>query len=108
MTYTTNLHALPAPDQLPPDVGPDIPKEIKALADALDPKLTPYSQGNGTPAELAIAPGKPGRRHRDAVTGNTWLDIGAGWVMESSATAGDGIDVNAGVVSLGRAAAGGL
>jgi hypothetical protein len=81
--YQTPIHALPAPDQLSPDVGPDVPADIKRLADAIDGKLTPYSQGNGSPDDLGIAPGKVGRRHEDLLTGNEYLDIGTAWVMKT-------------------------
>jgi hypothetical protein len=81
--YATPIHALPAPDQLPPDIGPDVPKDLKGLADALDPKLTPYSQGNGDPVTLGIASGKPGQRFHDNITGNIYLDIGPAWVLET-------------------------
>jgi hypothetical protein len=83
MTYLTDIHDLPVPDQLPPDIGPDVPKDLRDLADSIDSKLTPYSQGNGTPADLGIAPGKPGRRHRNATTGDEYLDIGAAWVLST-------------------------
>jgi hypothetical protein len=83
LTYTTPIHALPAPDPLPAGAGPDVPLDLKALADALDPKLTPYSHGAGAPG---IAAGKAGRRYRDDSTGDVYLDIGAAWVLETPAS----------------------
>jgi hypothetical protein len=91
--YQTPIHALPAPDQLPAGVGPDVPLDLKALADALDPKLTPYNHGNGTPAVVGLAPGKVGRRYRDDLTGTEYLDIGAAWV--TSGVPPDGSITNA-------------
>lgn len=39
----TAIHGLPTPPLT--GVSPDVPRDIKALADALDPKLTPFSAG---------------------------------------------------------------
>lgn len=103
MTYTTAIHALPAPDQLAAGIGPDVPKDVKALADALDTKLTPFSQGAGDPAALALAAGKVGRRHRDTTTGHEWLDIGAAWVDTTPS-----VDPAAGVGGLRTLGAGAL
>lgn len=83
MTYLTNIHQIPVPDQLPPGVGPDVPADLKAEADWIDARLTPYSHGNGTPAAAGVAPGKPGQRYRDDTTGNEYLDIGPSWVLST-------------------------
>jgi hypothetical protein len=100
---TTPLHLLPYPDQTVATVGPDVPADIKAFADAVDSKLTPFSNAAGTPAALGIAAGKPGRRHRDTINGDIWLDIGAAWLVEEQGlTAGDGISVVGATVSLKR------
>lgn len=91
----TAIHALPYPTQVPAGPGPDVPADIKALADALETRLTPFSSGAGTPAGLAIPAGKPGRRHLNTATGDLYLDIGAAWVLEFDyeADAGNGIDI---------------
>lgn len=98
----TTIYALPYPTQVAAGPGPDVPADIKALADAIDPKLTPMSVGAGSPTALSIAPGKVGRRHRDSTTGDIWLDIGAAWVLEfdSIEDAGNGIDVTGRTVSV--------
>lgn len=77
---TTTIHALPIPDQLPAGTGPDVPKDIKNLGDAVDSKLTPFSQGllDDRPAY-----GKVGQRYRDE-NGIEYLDIGSAWVVSGS------------------------
>lgn len=103
--YQTAIHALPAPDQLPAGAGPDIPKDVKSLADAIDTKLTPYITVANSGALPAA--GKAGRRARDTSTGDVYLDIGAAWVLEAPA-AGNGISVTGRTVAVDLAATPGL
>lgn len=97
---TTTIHALPYPTQTAATTGPDVPADLLALADAIDPKLTPTSNSAGTPAALGLAAGKVGRRHRDTNTGNIYLDIGTSWVLEFNAAAGDGISVTGNTIAV--------
>lgn len=104
--YNTAIHALPAPDQLPAGAGPDVPADVKALADAIDTKLTPYVTAANFGALPAV--GKAGRRGRTTDNGMVYLDTGAAWVVDNSA-AGNGIAISAvGVHTVDLAATPGL
>ncbi len=99
----TPIHTLPYPTQVAAGPGPDVPSDIKVLADAIDPKLTPYSTGAGNPADIPLAAGKAGRRFRNSITGSIWLDIGAAWVQENQGlVGGDTILVSGGAISVKR------
>lgn len=84
----------------------DIDAGFDALAEDLDPKLTPYDAGalGSRPTSTSGSPGKAGRTYRDTSTGVVYLDIGTGWVPVGSfqidlAASGDatfGDDVNIG------------
>lgn len=75
----TLIHDLRYPAQIAAGAGPDVPLDIKNLADDIDPKLTPFSQGL-----IGARPpaGKVGQRYRGTDTGLIYLDIGAGWIVE--------------------------
>lgn len=90
----TAIHNLPYPVQIAAGPGPDVPADVKALADSIDPKLTPASKGL-----LAARPafGKVGQRYyaTDVAGGTEYLDIGTAWVAAGPPKAGDGINVAA-------------
>lgn len=75
----TAIHALPYPTLPAAGPGPDVPADLKTALDAVDTKLTPYSQGL-----LSARPafGKTGQRYRATDTGLIYLDIGAAWIVE--------------------------
>jgi microcystin-dependent protein len=81
---TTTVHALRYPTQITPGTGPDVPLDIKKLADDVDSKLTPYTQGL-----LADLPafGKAGRNYLATDNGHLYLDIGTEWIDRGVALA---------------------
>ena len=79
---TTGQWGLTIPTQLTPASGPDIPADIKALADSIDPLLAPVSKGT-----LGSRPpfGKVGQRYYATDNGRRYLDIGTAWIDEGPA-----------------------
>lgn len=78
----TPVNALPYPVQVAAGPGPDVPADIKALADAIDSKLTPMSAGL-----LDARPpfGVVGRRYYATDNGHEYLDIGTAWIDKGPA-----------------------
>lgn len=76
MADTTDIWGLPKPEEL--DDPPDVPRDVRALADAVDTKLTPLSKG----VFAAMPPaGKLGQRYIATDQGNQeYLDLVTGWV----------------------------
>jgi hypothetical protein len=79
----TSIHALPWPPGTDPITQGD--DAIKALADAVDPKLTPYSQGTlaSRPISTAGSPGKAGRLYYATDVKTLFVDTGTSWVASA-------------------------
>jgi microcystin-dependent protein len=60
----------------------DVDAGFGALADDIDPKLTPHASGlaSARPTSTVETPGKEGRTYRATDTGAVYLDSGSGWI----------------------------